>query len=142
MPVAIPAEKLSGLTWKKISSSLALTANAALPSALAADARDGLDDALDRQIFRQLPRSALRTPPWRPGGLGRCDLGLGLLLGLRLFQVLDRQFELLDEELAALRRLAETLTARLGQLQAIPLNFAGDTPLVASSLGDQVHRKS
>ena len=94
-------------------------------AALAADARGGLDDALDRQILRQLARPAWRAPPRRLGGLGRCDLGLGLFLGLRLFQILDRQFELLDEELAALRRLAVNLTARLGQLQLQPLDLEG-----------------
>ncbi len=92
-------------------------------AALAADARRSLDDALDRQIVREFARPAWRAPPPRLGGLRRCDLGLGLFLGLRLFQILDRQFELLDEELAALRRLAETLTARLGQLQLQPLDL-------------------
>ena len=92
-------------------------------AALAADAGRGLDDALDRQVLRQLAGSALRAPPRRLGGLGRRDLGLGLFLGLRLFQVLDRQFELLDEELAALRRLAKMLTARLGELQLQPLDL-------------------
>ena len=94
-------------------------------AALAADARGGLDDAFDRQVVRQLAGPALRTPPWRLGGLRRCDLGLGLFFGLRLFQILDRQFELLDEELAALRRLAVGLTARLGQLQLQPLDLEG-----------------
>jgi hypothetical protein len=48
------------------------------------------------------------------------DLGLGLFLGLRLFQILDRQFELFDEELAPFRRLAVGLAARVGQLQLQP----------------------
>jgi len=94
-------------------------------AALAADAWGLLDDAFDRQVLRQLARAALRTPAWRLGGLRRRDLGLGLFLGLRRFQILDRQFELLDEELAALRRLAETLAARLGRLQLQPLDLEG-----------------
>src|SRR5271166_3814782 len=94
-------------------------------AALAADARRRLDDALDRQIVRELARPARRTPPRRFGGLGSRDLGLGLFLGLRRFQILDRQFELLDEQLAALRRLAVGLAARLGQLQLQPLDLEG-----------------
>ena len=94
-------------------------------AALAADARGGLDDALDRQIVRKLARPAWRAPPRRLGGLGRRDLGLGLFLGLRLLQILDRQFELLDEKLAPLRRLAVGLAARLGQLQLQPLDLEG-----------------
>ena len=92
-------------------------------AALAADAGGGLDDALDRQIVGKLAGSALRAPPRRLGGLRRRDLGLGLLLGLRLLQILDRQFELLDEELAALRRLAEMLAPRLGELKLQPLDL-------------------
>jgi hypothetical protein len=109
------------------SSVLDTLAELAQPSAaaLAADARGGLDDAFDRQVLRQLAGSALRTPAWRLGGLRRCDLGLGLFFRLSVFQILDRQLELLDEELAALRRLAVGLTARLGQLQLQPLDLEG-----------------
>jgi hypothetical protein len=85
-------------------------------AALAADARRWFDDALDRQIVRKLAGPARRARPWRLGGLGRRDLGLGLFLGLRLLKILDRQFELLDEKLAPFRRLAVGLAARLGQL--------------------------
>ena len=94
-------------------------------AALAADARGGLDDAFDRQVLRQPARSALRMPALRPGGLRLRGLCLGLFLGLRLFQLLDRQFELLDEELAALRRLPVGLAARPGQLQLQPLDLEG-----------------
>src|ERR1700722_5802731 len=58
------------------------------------------------------PSLRRRKPPHLPqarraGALlihrrGRRDLGFGLFLCLRLFEVLDRQFELLDEKLAAL----------------------------------------
>jgi hypothetical protein len=92
-------------------------------AALSADARSGLDDALDRQVLGQLAGSALRAPPRRLRGLGRRDLGPGLLLGLRLLQILDRQFELFDEELAPLRRLAETLAARPGKQELQPLDL-------------------
>ena len=67
------------------------------------------------------PRGARRA--LRLGGFRRGDLGLGLFLGLRLFQVLDRQFELLDEKLAALGGLAKTLVAGLGQHQLQPLDL-------------------
>jgi hypothetical protein len=40
-------------------------------AALATDAWGRFDDTLDRQGLRQLARSALRTPAWRLGGLGR-----------------------------------------------------------------------
>ena len=94
-------------------------------AALAADARGGLDDALDRQIVRKLAGAARRAPPRRLGGFRRRDLGLGFFFRLSLFQILDRQLELLDEELAALRRLAVGLAARLGQLQLQPLDLQG-----------------
>ena len=92
-------------------------------AALAADAWGLLDDALDRQVLRQLAGSALWTPPRRLRGLGRRDLGLGLFLGLRLLQILDRQFKLLDEKLAAFRRLAVGPAARLGELKLQPLDL-------------------
>ena len=92
-------------------------------AALAAHARRGFEDAFDRKVLRQLARPALRTPARGPGGLRLRNLGARLLLRLRLFQILDRQFELLDEKLASLRRLAEALMARLGQLQLQPLDL-------------------
>ena len=96
-----------------------------IAAALAADAWGGLDDALDRQVPRQLAGSVLRASPRRLRGLGRRDLGLGLLLGLCLFKVRDRQFKLLDEELAALGRLSVGLAARLGELKRQPLDLQG-----------------
>jgi|SRR5271157_739943 len=52
-------------------------------------------------------------------------------LGLRFLQVLDRQFELLDDELAAFRRLPEGRVPRLGQEQLqtadeLPSELPGD----------------
>ena len=58
-------------------------------------------------------------------GAGRGDLGLGLFLGLRLFEIFDRQFELLDEQLAAFRGLTEQLAPRLGEHQLQPLDLQG-----------------
>jgi hypothetical protein len=46
-----------------------------------------------------------------------CDLGLGFLLRLGLFKILDGEFELLDQQLAAFRRLPELFAPRLGQHQ-------------------------
>src|SRR3954449_7003969 len=82
-------------------------------AALAANAGRRLEDALDRQVLRQLARPALRTPARRLDGLRRRNLGARLLLRLRLFEILDRQFELLDEQLAAFRGLTEALVAGL-----------------------------
>ena len=59
----------------------------------------------------------------RLGGFGRGDLGSCLFFGLRLFQVFDRQFELLDEKLAALGGLAKTLMAGLGEHELQPLDL-------------------
>ena len=51
------------------------------------------------------------------GGFRSCDLGLGFLLRLGFFKILNGQFELLDQQLAAFRRLPELLAPRLGQHQ-------------------------
>ena len=61
--------------------------------------------------------------PWRSRGAEISALVSSSRL--RLLQILDRQFELLDEKLAALRRLAVSLAARLGQLQLQPLDLEG-----------------
>jgi hypothetical protein len=42
---------------------------------------------------------------------------------LRLFNILDRQFELPEQKLAAFRGLSELLAPRLGQLQLLPLDL-------------------
>jgi len=94
-------------------------------AALAAGAWRGLDDALDPADSRELARSARRAGAPVLGCAGRGDLGLGLFLGLRLFEVFDRQLELLDEQLATLRRLTEHLAARLGEHQLQALDFQG-----------------
>ena len=91
------------------------------PAAPAADARRGLDDALDRKIVGQLARtagSALLLSPGRPR-----HFGARLFLRLGLLQILDRELELLGDELAALRRLSETLAARPGELKLQPLDL-------------------
>ncbi len=95
-----------------------------LAAALATCARRGFDDAFDRQIVRQgtsrRPR-VLRTLLF--GGFWCRDLGLGFLLGLGLFKILDGQFELLDQQPAAFRRLPELLAPCLGQHQLQPFDF-------------------
>jgi hypothetical protein len=93
-------------------------------AALAAYAGRGFDDAFDGQIVRQ-------KTSWRPwilralllGGSWCGELGLGLLLRLGLFKILDGKFELLDQQLAALRRLPELFSPCLGQHQLQPLDL-------------------
>jgi hypothetical protein len=95
-----------------------------LAAALAARARRRLDDAFDRQVVWQgtsgRPR-ILRALLF--GGFWRCDLGFGFLFGLGFFKVLDGEFELLDQQLAAFGGLSELLASRLGQHQRQPLDF-------------------
>jgi len=55
-----------------------------------------------------------------------------------LLQVLDRQLQLLDEQLAALRRLSETLVARLGELKLQPLDLQRPGPGFAARGGKQL----
>ena len=92
-------------------------------AALGAGARRGLDDALDGQIVGQLARSARRAAAPVLARAGRGVLGLGLFLGLRLFEIFDRQFELLDKQFATLGRLTELLAPRLGEHEFQPLDF-------------------
>jgi len=92
-------------------------------AALAAHARRGFEDAFDRKVLRQLARPALRAPARRFGAQRRRNLGARLLLRLRLFQILNCEFELLDEQLASFRRLTEALMAGLRQLQLQPLDL-------------------
>ena len=53
----------------------------------------------------------------------RCDLGLGFLLRLGLFKILDGELELLDQQLAAFRGLRELFAPCLGKHQLQPLDF-------------------
>src|SRR6202158_729278 len=77
-------------------------------AALAARARRGFDDTFDRQVVWQRmsgrPRIARALVL---GGLWCCDLSLGFLFGLGLFEILDGEFELLDQQLAAFGGLPE-----------------------------------
>jgi hypothetical protein len=93
-------------------------------AALAARARCRFDDPFDRQVVRQrtsrrprILRALLWSGPWRG------DLGLGFLFGLRLFEVLDGELELLDQQLAAFGGLPELLAPCLGQHQLQPFDF-------------------
>jgi len=95
-----------------------------LAAAFAARARRRFDDALDRQVVWQgtsrRPR-ILRT--FLFGGFWSRDLGLGFLLGLGLFKILDGQLELLDQQPAAFRGLPVLLAPCLGQHQLQPFDF-------------------
>jgi hypothetical protein len=57
------------------------------------------------------------------GGLWCGDLSLGFLFGLGLFEILDGELKLLDQQLAAFGGLPELLAPCLGQHQLQPLNF-------------------
>ena len=81
---------------------------------------------LDRQIFRQLARSARRPLVLFFRRFGRGDLGFGFFGALRLFQILDRQFELFDQLLAALGGLSELFAPGLGQQQLQALDLQPD----------------
>jgi len=71
-------------------------------AASATSAGRRFDNALDRQIVGQFAGAARRAGALLLHGRRRRDLGFGLFLCLRLFKVLDRQFELIDEKRAAL----------------------------------------
>src|SRR5580704_19148209 len=77
-------------------------------AALATRARRGFDDTFDRQVIWQgasgRPR-ILRALLF--GYFWSCDLGLGFLLRLGLFKILDGEFKLLDQQLAAFGGLPE-----------------------------------
>jgi len=95
-----------------------------LTATFTAGARRGFDDTFDRQVIWQ---GTSRRPrvlcALLLGGFWCRDLGLGFLLGLGLFKILDGQLKLLDQQLAAFRRLPELLAPRLGQHQLQPLDF-------------------
>ena len=95
-----------------------------LTATLATRARRGFEDAFDRQVIWQgTSRRSWILCALLPGGFRCCDLGLGFLLGLGLFKILDGKLELLDQQPAALGRLPELLAPRLGQHQLQPLDF-------------------
>ena len=89
----LPAPRLA---FKRLGDDLAELAQSKA-AAFAAGAGGGLDDPFDRQVIRQLARAAWRALARLRGGFRRGNFGLGLFLGLRFLEVLDRQFELLDE---------------------------------------------
>ena len=90
-------------------------------AAFATGGGGGFNHPLNGQIVRQFTRGAgaadtrfdVRFWCW----FGGSDRGLSLDNRLRLFEVFNRQFELLDQQLAALGGLAKLLTPRLGQQQ-------------------------
>jgi len=67
----------------------------------AAGAGRGFDGPFDRQIVGQLARATRLASTLRLGRFRRRDFGLRLFLSLCFPEVLNRQFELLDKELAA-----------------------------------------
>jgi hypothetical protein len=58
-----------------------------------------------------------------PSGCRRRNLGLGFLLGLGLFKILNGQFKLLDQQSAAFRGLAVLLASGFRQHQLQALDF-------------------
>ncbi len=77
----------------------------------------------DRALDGRFARPTRRASPLLLRRGGRRDLGSGFFLALRLFKILDRQFELFDQELAAFGRLTERLAPRLRQQELQPLDF-------------------
>jgi len=95
-----------------------------LTAAFTAGARRGFDDTLDRQVIWQgTSRRPRILRAFLLGGFWCRDLGLGFLLGLGLFKILDGQLKLLDQQPATFRRLPELLAPCLGQHQLQPFDF-------------------
>ena len=95
-----------------------------LTATFTAGARRGFDDTFDRQVIWQ--GTSRRPRILRALLLGgfRCrDLGLAFLLGLGLFQILDGQLKLLDQQPAAFRGLPELLAPCFGKHQLQPFDF-------------------
>jgi hypothetical protein len=95
---------------------------AQLAQALAAAAQAGgrcrLDDPLARQMLRErFARRPLARERRHGRRLGGGPLGGELVLGGRRFQLLQLQFQLIDEARGALRALAEALAVELLDLE-------------------------
>ena len=95
-----------------------------LTAAFTAGARRRFHDTFNRQVIRQgTSRRPRILRALLLGGFWCRDLGLGFLLGLGLFKILDGQLKLLDQQPAAFRRLSELLAPCLGQHQLQPFDF-------------------
>jgi hypothetical protein len=95
-----------------------------LAAAFAAGTWRRLDNALHRQMVWQWPASRPgMVGALFPSGCRRRDLGLGLLLGLGLFKILDGQLKLLDQQPAAFRGLPVLLASGFRQHQLQALDF-------------------
>src|SRR6202041_2892868 len=105
-----------------------------LTAAFTAGARRGFDDTFDRQVIWQ--GTSRRPRILRALLLGgfRCrDLGLGFLLGLGLFEILDGQLKLLDQQPAAFRKIARTALAVPWPASASTVRFPGGRRSLRSS---------
>jgi hypothetical protein len=124
--LAIPARELlapvlddlpaSRLTFERLGDDLAKLAQPKTAT-FATSAGRGLDDAFNRQVIRQLAGTARRARAFFLRRGRRRDLGLRLFLGLGLLKIFNRQFKLLDKELAAFRGLSKVFAPRFGQQQ-------------------------
>ena len=111
----LPAPRLA---LQRLGDDLAQLAQARA-AALAADAGCRIHHALARQMVGQGPARRLACIDRTTRGRSRGgDLRLRFDLGLRLLEIGNGEFELLDELPAALGGLAELGAARLGQLNS------------------------
>jgi hypothetical protein len=123
-PFTIPARKLfphvldnfptPRLAFKRFGHGLTKLAQVGA-AAFAAGTRRWIDDALAWQIVGQRPARWLDPSPFALCSLllGSRDLSLGFFLGLGLLEIGDGKLDLLDDLLAALRRLPELFLARI-----------------------------
>src|SRR5665213_1888294 len=118
----LPAARLAFERLRDDLTELAQTQSAAFT----ASARCRLDNPFNGQIVWQLARPTRATSAVFPGSFRRRNLSLCRFGCLRLLEIFDRKLELLDQQLAAFRRLTELLTTgfRQHQLQAFDLQGA------------------
>jgi hypothetical protein len=114
---------------------------AQLTAAAGAGGRDGIDDALARQMLRQWPACRLATGEGTNRRLGLLRLCRGVRLRSGLLQGFERELQLFDAR-CALRRGAILLPPQAGDLQLQPLDLdVQDAASSTSLLGLRFRRQ-